>query len=63
MIKSRRMRGAGHVACMGDRRCAYRVLVGRPERKRPLRRSRHKWEVILKWIFIKWDSDVWTGLL
>ena len=39
MIKSS-MRWAGHVARMGERRVAYRVLVGRPERRRPLRRSR-----------------------
>jgi len=44
MFKSRTMRWAGHVACMGDRRGAYRVLMGRPEGNRPLRRSRHKWE-------------------
>jgi hypothetical protein len=37
MIKSRRMRYAGHVARMGERRNAYRILVGKPERKRPLR--------------------------
>jgi len=37
-IKSSRMRWTGHVACMGDRRCANRVLVGRPEGRRPLGR-------------------------
>jgi hypothetical protein len=36
MIKSRRMRWAGHVACMGEERAVYRVLVGNPEGKRPL---------------------------
>jgi len=36
VIKSRKMRWMGHVACMGDRRSAYRVLVGRPEERRPL---------------------------
>ena len=36
VIKSRIMTGAGHVAHMGERRSAYRVLVGRPERKRPV---------------------------
>jgi hypothetical protein len=36
VIKSRRMRWMGHVACMGEGRDAYRVLVGRPEGKRPL---------------------------
>ena len=40
VIKSR-MRWAGHVARMGKRRCVYRVLVGKPEGKRPLERPRH----------------------
>jgi hypothetical protein len=39
MIKSRRMRWVGHVACMGKERGVYRVLVGKPDRKRPLGRS------------------------
>jgi hypothetical protein len=38
MIKSRRMRFAGHVARMGEKRNAYRILVGNPEGKRPRRR-------------------------
>ena len=38
VIKSRRKGWAGHVACMGERRVAYRVLVGKPERKRLLGR-------------------------
>jgi len=42
VIKSRRMRWAGHVARMGDRRGAHRVLIGKPEGKRPLGRPRHK---------------------
>jgi hypothetical protein len=40
VIKSRRMRWAGHVACMWEGRDVYRVLVGRPEGKRPLGRPR-----------------------
>ena len=40
VIKSRRMRLAGHAARMGERRCVYRVLVGKPEGKRPLGRPR-----------------------
>jgi hypothetical protein len=40
-IKSRRMRWAGHVACMGERRGVYRVLVGRPEGRRPLESTSH----------------------
>ena len=44
MIKSRRMRWAGHVAHTGDRRGVCRVLVGKPYRKRPLGRPRLRWE-------------------
>ena len=44
VIKSRRMRCAGHVARMGEGRGEYRVLVGKPEGKRPLRRPRRRWE-------------------
>jgi hypothetical protein len=48
MIKSRRMRWVIHVACMGEGRGFYRVLVGRPEGKRPLGRPRHRWEDNIK---------------
>jgi hypothetical protein len=44
MIKSRRMRWAGHVARMGEKRNAYRILVGKPEGKRPLGRPICRWE-------------------
>jgi len=44
VIKSRRMRWAEHVARMGERRVVYRVLVGKPEGKRPLGRARRRWE-------------------
>jgi hypothetical protein len=44
VIKSRRMRWAGHVARMGEGRGVYRVLVGKPEGRRPLRRPRLRWE-------------------
>jgi hypothetical protein len=43
IIKSRRMRWAGHVARIGEKRNAYRLLVGKPERKKPLGRPRHRW--------------------
>jgi hypothetical protein len=46
--KSRRMRWAGHVARMGKKRGAYRILVGRPEGRRPLGRPRHRWEDNIK---------------
>jgi hypothetical protein len=48
VFKSKRMRGAGHVARMGDRRGVYRVLVGRPEGKRQLGRPRLCWEDNIK---------------
>jgi hypothetical protein len=43
VIKSRRMRWVGHVARMGEKRGAYRFLVGKPEGKRPLGRPRRRW--------------------
>jgi hypothetical protein len=43
MIKSRRMRWAGHVARMGEKRNAYMILVGKPDGKRPLARPRRRW--------------------
>jgi hypothetical protein len=48
MIKSRRMRCAGHVARMGSKRDSYRILVGKPEEKRPLGRPRHGWVYNIK---------------
>jgi hypothetical protein len=47
-IKSRRMGWVGHVARMGEKRGMYRVLVGKPEVKRPLGRPRHRWEDNIK---------------
>jgi hypothetical protein len=47
----------GHVARVGEGRGAYRVLVGKPEGKRPLETTRHRWEDN-----IKMDVGVWTGL-
>ena len=58
VIKSRRMRWAGVVAHMGDRRGIYRVLVGRPKGKRPLGRPR---KIILRWIFRMCNVVLWTG--
>ena len=48
-LKSRRLRWAGHVARMEQSRYAYRVLVGKPEGKRPLGRPRRRWEDNIKW--------------
>jgi hypothetical protein len=60
-IKSRRMRWAGHVAGKGDSRCAYRVLVGRPEGRRPLGKLRVSGRIVLKWIFKKRDERCGVG--
>ena len=51
VIRSRRLRRAGDVARMGERRGAYRGLVGKPELRKPLGRN----TIILKWIFENWD--------
>jgi hypothetical protein len=48
VVKSRRMRWAGHVARMGEGRGVYRVLVGKPEGKSPLGRPRRRWEDNIK---------------
>ena len=64
------MRRAGHVASMGERRGVYRVLVGKPEGKRPLGRPRRRWEDIkmdlqevgcggMDWIGLAQDRDRW----
>ncbi|KAJ4432127.1 hypothetical protein ANN_20743, partial [Periplaneta americana] len=69
-IKSRRLRWTGHVARMGEYRNAYRMLVGRPEGKRPLGRPRRRWEDIKMdlrkvgyddrdWINLAQDRDRW----
>jgi hypothetical protein len=68
-MKSRRMRWAGHVALMGEGTGVYRVLVGKPGRKRPLGRSRRRWADNIKmdlhkvgcrgmdWIEVAQDRD------
>jgi hypothetical protein len=75
VIKSRRMRWAGHVARMEEERGVYRVLVGKPEGKRPLGRPRHRWEDNIKmdlqevecggvdWIGPAQDRDRWRALV
>jgi hypothetical protein len=62
MIKSRRMRLAGHVTYMGGKGSACKILVGKTERKRPLGRPRHRWVTILKWILEGWDGMDWIDL-
>jgi hypothetical protein len=70
MVKSRRMRLAGNVARMGDKRNAYRLLVGKPEGKRPLRRPRRRWVDLVEvawgdvdWIGLAQDRDRWRALV
>jgi hypothetical protein len=57
VIKSRRMRWAGHVACMWEGRGVYRVLVGKPEGKRPLGRPRCRWEDNIKMDLMEMGID------
>jgi hypothetical protein len=60
MIKSRRMRWVGHVARLGEKRNTYRLLVGKPEGKRPLGRQNIGGWIILKWFL---DRMGWYGLV
>jgi hypothetical protein len=62
VIKSRRLRWAGHVARMGEERDAYRILEGRPEGRRPLGRPRRRWEDNIKIDLQEVESGTWTGL-
>jgi hypothetical protein len=75
VIKSRRIKWAGHVARMGEGRGVYRVLVGRPEGKRPLGRPRRRWEDNIKmdlreigidganWIQLTQDRFQWRAFV
>jgi len=76
VIKSRRMRWVGHVACVGEGRVMYSILVGKPEGKRPLGSPRHRWEDNIKrdlqevgwgggmdWIELAQDRDRWWALV
>jgi hypothetical protein len=62
VIRSRRLRWAGHVARIGVRRGAYRALVGKPEGRRPLGRPRRRWKDNIKMDLreIGWGG-AWTG--
>ena len=74
VIKLRRMRWAGHVVRMGEDREVYRVLVGKPEKKRPLERPRHRWVDNIRmdlqdvgcghvdWTGLAQDRDRWRTL-
>ena len=69
------MRWVGHVARMGDRRGVYRVLLGKPEGRRPPGRPKHRWENNIKtdlqevgcgvmdWIDLSQDRDRWRALV
>jgi hypothetical protein len=63
-MKSRRMRLAGHVARIGAKRNAYRLLVGRPEGNRPLGRPRRRWVYNIRMVLgeVGWDDVDWIGL-
>jgi hypothetical protein len=75
MIKSRRMRWAGYVARIWEKRNAYRILVGKPDGKRPLGRPRCRWVNNIKmdlraigwdgmdWIDLAQDRDQWRALV
>jgi hypothetical protein len=75
MIKSRRMRWAGYVAQMGEKRNPYRILVAKPEGKRPLERQRCRWVGNIKidlreigWVGMDWinlaqNRDQWRALV
>jgi hypothetical protein len=60
--KIEKMSWARHVACMGERRGAYRVLVGKPEGKMLLGRPGRRWKDDIKCIFQNWNA-AWTGLV
>jgi hypothetical protein len=49
--------------CMGEGRSVYKILVGKPEGKKPLGRPRHRWEDCIRIIFKKWIEKVWTGFM
>jgi hypothetical protein len=75
MIRSRRMRREWHVARMGQKRNAYRILVGKPQGKRPLEKPRCSWADNIKmdlretgwdgmdWIVLTQDTDQWRALV
>jgi hypothetical protein len=62
VIKSRRMRWAEHVTWTDDESVMYRVLVGKPEGKRPLDRRSNRWEDNMRMDLLELDVGVWIGL-
>jgi hypothetical protein len=75
VIKSRRRRWLGHVAHTGDMRNVYKLLVRKPEGKKPFRRSKHGWEDNIRmdlkeigregmyWMHLPWERDQWWALV
>ena len=55
------MKWVGHVARMGESRAVYKVLIWKPERKRPLQRPRRRWEDNIKMDLQEVECGVWTG--
>jgi hypothetical protein len=64
IIKLKRMRWEGHVARMGEKSKAYRLLVGKPEGKRPLGRPRRRWVNNIRMDLgeVRWGDVDWIGL-
>jgi hypothetical protein len=75
VIKARRMRWAGHVACMGEVRGVYNILFGKPEGRRPLGRPRRRWKDNIRidlreigfgnvdWFRLAQDRDRWRAVV
>jgi hypothetical protein len=75
VVKSRRMRWAGHVARVGEGRGVHRIMVGKPEGKRRLGRPRHRWEDNIKmdlqemggscrdWMELAQDREMWRAVV
>ena len=75
VVKSRKMRWAGHVARLGEERGVHRILLGKPEGKRPLGSPRRRWEDNIKrdlqemgggcgdWMEVAQDRDRWRALV